>query len=772
MVLDVEKLEGKPLANAMEKFVVEFCGSCSCTNYAGLMALITIFSGFNLKEKEGTSGFKHARRLLKAWRDYAATDNDTVDVALEGWLDMCKSNQITGSLGGCASTYNSAGFSRMHTPSEEHQFTVDFFLQELTGYIGFEQVDRADAKLAHAEFYINAEMEQVRGVAHGLRQGEDVGYAEWIEQFESRLEDLDKAVEDTEDGEYYLNDSQVMANFKEAMSKTFWLKVSRLLEERSLVWKNLTLDEAKQQCIDAAKLEEIKDANTKVYRSFSGNKSQPAAEKTGLTWKQKKEEREKKAAAEKKSSEEKKIEGYVAPAAAAGEGDSRRKKYPCRFFEAGRCEKGSECPFEHVVKGFVSPVPKAKDSTGVKMMRVIDYEEESGAEEGAAGEIDDCSPIVRDDARWRLRVAHRFKHTIEEGLEELAELEVDRSMRMEEAPADHKRVPKQRSTEGYAMLGSYVDQEAVDSIEGREALLDSSIDGDESMDLESSGSDHEVTMTEKKVMEKRYRTLMDLDARQLLELRVMADNGGDGDLLISTNSDLLQEMEGAVKVVHMRRPVQHSNVFKKQLREKAEKKLKVQMRHSGRGQENTWYSDAAMEALEAGHESVTQAIEQSDGAPTELKPSSEWSPVDIEPPPYPTYCQCQDWCNRELTTAREIENLICDLCDTGGCYSCGGGCDGTNCGLGLISGWVETAAAMSTGEWWTEFADDYRTHLGSNAGEMSVWGKRDRFPGGLRLSDKGGLTEQEQSNVLLVLLRAVIWKVSLDITSRRKERPK
>jgi NADH:ubiquinone oxidoreductase subunit F (NADH-binding) len=64
MVLDVERLEGRLLVDAMDKFVVESCGSCSsCTNYPGLMALITIFGRFNQKEKEGTSGFKHARRL-------------------------------------------------------------------------------------------------------------------------------------------------------------------------------------------------------------------------------------------------------------------------------------------------------------------------------------------------------------------------------------------------------------------------------------------------------------------------------------------------------------------------------------------------------------------------------------------------------------------------------------------------------------------------------------------------------------------------------------
>ena len=99
----------------------------------------------------------------------------------------------------------------------------------------------------------------------------------------------------------------------------------------------------------------------------------------------------------------------------------------------------------------------------------------------------------------------------------MAALEEDRSMRMgDELPMNTKRMSIPLSTEGYAMPGDYVDVDAVASAEGRAALLDSSLDGDESVDLDSSGSDREVTNAEDRALKKRYRRLMDAEAREFV----------------------------------------------------------------------------------------------------------------------------------------------------------------------------------------------------------------------------------------------------------------
>ena len=39
----------------------------------------------------------------------------------------------------------------------------------------------------------------------------------------------------------------------------------------------------------------------------------------------------------------------------AEEQEAPRRKYPCRFFEAGRCDKGDSCPFSHDEKAKAGP---------------------------------------------------------------------------------------------------------------------------------------------------------------------------------------------------------------------------------------------------------------------------------------------------------------------------------------------------------------------------------------------------------------------------------
>ena len=68
---DLERLEGKRLIDAMEVFTVKMCGAASCSNYAPVMTIIMLISVLNVKEKEGTAGFRLARKLQKVWQEYS-----------------------------------------------------------------------------------------------------------------------------------------------------------------------------------------------------------------------------------------------------------------------------------------------------------------------------------------------------------------------------------------------------------------------------------------------------------------------------------------------------------------------------------------------------------------------------------------------------------------------------------------------------------------------------------------------------------------------------
>ena len=564
LVQNVEKLEGRLLSDEMDAFVCAFCGATGGSNYAGVMALLSVIGKFNSQDKEGTTGFRIARRLLKCWREYALTETDTVD--LETWKMACAQDQITGRLGEeMSSTYGSPGFQRLHNPSQDLMYVVDFFLQGVCAYLGFQKVDNVTAQEAYDGFMINVALEKALGVPHSLRQAEGEEYEDWIEKVESRLEVLDDAVEISGDSQFSLNDSQVLANIKEGMSKAQWIRVSALLDDRDLLWKNHSLDEAKVLCGEASLKKAVRSANHKEFRTFgngSGSlESGSGSRSFGDEKKKKKKEGEKKQ--EKKKEEE----------GAAAEGEKRRKKYPCRFFEAGRCEKGDQCPFLHVDKTIEIPTPKAKPGGVVNMMLAVEQE---------------CSPVVADDARWRLRQARKFRQPVDEALEEMAELEADRSMMLErDAPKEEKRRSIPLKTEGYAMLGDFVDEAAAEGIEGRAALLDSSEERDESIDLESSGSDHEVTKDEERALKKKFVKMMDVDAMGFVPEKIVVSESSlmkQGELMMSTNSDELQEGNNT-QTVHVARGVvkHHSTVWrtarlvKQQKRHEAQESAKVEL---------------------------------------------------------------------------------------------------------------------------------------------------------------------------------------------------
>ena len=125
------------------------------------------------------------------------------------------------------------------------------------------------------------------------------------------------------------------------------------------------------------------------------------------------------------------------------------------------------------------------------------------------------------------------------------------------------------NTEGYAILGGYVDEDAVASAEGRAALLDSSIDGDEtheSVDLDSSSSDHELAKAEDRALKKKYARLMDADANEFVPAAKVTtvSKSAIGELVVSTNYDELQGDDSTQAVVHMARGAMqhHSTVWR------------------------------------------------------------------------------------------------------------------------------------------------------------------------------------------------------------------
>ena len=46
LVQNVEKLEGRLLSDEMDAFVCAFCGATGSTNYAGVMALLSVIGNF------------------------------------------------------------------------------------------------------------------------------------------------------------------------------------------------------------------------------------------------------------------------------------------------------------------------------------------------------------------------------------------------------------------------------------------------------------------------------------------------------------------------------------------------------------------------------------------------------------------------------------------------------------------------------------------------------------------------------------------------------
>jgi hypothetical protein len=114
--------------------------------------------------------------------------------------------------------------------------------------------------------------------------------------------------------------------------------------------------------------------------------------------------------------------------------------------------------------------------------------------------------------------------------EMMRELEGLTDIGCELKPACDKRQSVAPDSTGYAMLGEFVDQDLVFDEENRAALLNSSLECEDSVDLSSEGSDAEVDDRMERMLKVKYRQQIGADARELVQLGATVSSNKDGEL--------------------------------------------------------------------------------------------------------------------------------------------------------------------------------------------------------------------------------------------------
>ena len=148
------------------------------------------------------------------------------------------------------------------------------------------------------------------------------------------------------------------------------------------------------------------------------------------------------------------------------------------------------------------------------------------------------SALPTDHARYTLRQFQKFGVPVTAALEEVANLEADNSLYVTSMePVNSTRASCLPDPSGYALLGDQVNLNISMDDETAAALMDSPTDHEASIDLESSGSDHQINNEGVRRLKKHYVNAMDKDARELVMLFPTADSNLDGDLMLSTNAD-------------------------------------------------------------------------------------------------------------------------------------------------------------------------------------------------------------------------------------------
>jgi hypothetical protein len=151
------------------------------------------------------------------------------------------------------------------------------------------------------------------------------------------------------------------------------------------------------------------------------------------------------------------------------------------------------------------------------------------------------SALPTDHARYTLRQFQKFGVPVTSALEEVANLEADNSLygaSME--PVNSTRASCLPDPSGYVVLGDQMDLDLTMDDETAAALMDSPADHEASIDLESSGSDHQIDNESVRRLKKHYVNAMDKDARELVMPFPTANSNLDGDLMLSTNADAVR----------------------------------------------------------------------------------------------------------------------------------------------------------------------------------------------------------------------------------------
>ena len=260
-------LGGSSLTDAVNDFVLGFMELLSTGAYAAAMALLKLLGQWGLKQHIGTRKYSVSRKVLKCWREYAFAEGGE---GLLGWQQLCLKGEITGLLTeGPRSTFGSAGMVRMNEFGEDHDHQVDFFIDGLASYLGFEQVNKKSAAAAYKAWWIDTEAEKADGKRHGLRMSDnaDADYEVWLESFESLLDELEDAIEESGDFQYAMNEQKIVVNLKEGRNKTTWMCTEKILDLKEILWKHCTAKEAKGLITEGLRKKAVKDKNFKVFPS-------------------------------------------------------------------------------------------------------------------------------------------------------------------------------------------------------------------------------------------------------------------------------------------------------------------------------------------------------------------------------------------------------------------------------------------------------------------------------------------------------------------------
>ena len=197
--------------------------------------------------------------------------------------------------------------------------------------------------------------------------------------------------------------------------------------------------------------------------------------------------------------------------------------------------------------GWHSGMERADWYDSSSLMLVNDIDAQDGQSDSSSEDADTVaqlcsmdSALPTDHARYTLRQFQKFGMSVTPALEEVASLEADNSLygaSME--PVNSTRASCLPDPSGYVVLGDQMNLDLSMDDETAAALMDSPADHESSVDLESSGSDHQIDNVSVRRLKKHYVNAMDKDARELVMLFPTAGSNLDGVLMLSTNADAI-----------------------------------------------------------------------------------------------------------------------------------------------------------------------------------------------------------------------------------------